>query len=97
MTCMTPRALAEETMALLKPLSCQAIADASAGETPCWAAIAPIWPEVILIPVGCGGAVGAAAPPAAVGLVRDCSAGEPVGSLRTRPATSLAFGDRPLA
>ena len=38
MTCMTPRAFAEETIALLKPLSCQAMAAASEGETPCVAA-----------------------------------------------------------
>src|SRR5436305_851962 len=33
-TCMTPRALAAETIALLKPLSCQAIAEASEAGTP---------------------------------------------------------------
>src|SRR3954454_22516707 len=37
-TCMTPRALAPETMLLLKPLSCQATAAASEGETPYCAA-----------------------------------------------------------
>ena len=35
MTCMIPRALALETMALLLPLSCQAIAEASEAGTPC--------------------------------------------------------------
>src|ERR671933_749675 len=40
-TCMTPRALAPETIELLNPLSCQATAAASEGETPlaaatCW-------------------------------------------------------------
>ena len=39
MTCITPRALALETMALLKPLSCQPIAAASEPGTPCSAAI----------------------------------------------------------
>src|SRR3954464_16043033 len=33
-TCITPRALALETMELLKPLSCQAIADARPAGTP---------------------------------------------------------------
>src|SRR3954471_16604035 len=38
MTCITPRAFAGETIELLKPLSCQAIAAARDGETPCSAA-----------------------------------------------------------
>ena len=40
MTCITPRALAPETIALLNPLSCHAIAAASEGETPYCAATA---------------------------------------------------------
>ena len=40
-TCMTPRALAEETIPLLKPLSCHAIAAASEDGTPCCAASEP--------------------------------------------------------
>src|SRR3954467_2221337 len=37
--CMTPRALAPESIALLKPLSCHAIAAASELGAPCCAAI----------------------------------------------------------
>ena len=35
MTCITPRALAEDTTPLLKPLSCHAMAEASEPDTPC--------------------------------------------------------------
>src|SRR3954453_803035 len=41
MICMIPRALAAEIIALLKPLSCQAIAAASDDGTPCCAASEP--------------------------------------------------------
>ena len=40
MTCMMPRALADDTIALLNPLSCQAIAAASEAGAPCCAASA---------------------------------------------------------
>src|SRR3954466_16434979 len=40
--CITPRAFAPESIALLKPLSCQAIAVARDPGAPCWAAIEPI-------------------------------------------------------
>src|SRR3954468_24287295 len=44
--CITPRALAPDSIALLLPLSCQAIAAASDPGAPCWAAIEPTWPDV---------------------------------------------------
>ncbi len=53
-TCMTPRALADDTAALLKPLSCQAIADASDPGTPFWPAIWLISADDVCVAVGCG-------------------------------------------
>ena len=90
MTCMTPRALAADTAALLKPLSCQATADASEPDTPCCAAIEPISPDVVCVGVGLGAAVGTtAAFGAAVvllaGAVPDAPAPEPVGSFSGVP------------
>src|SRR4051812_11331312 len=55
---MTPRALAEETIALLKPLSCQAIAAAREGETPCRLATDWTWPAPRRVAVGSGAAAG---------------------------------------
>src|SRR4051795_9226271 len=94
MTCMTPRALAEDTMPLLKPLSCQAIAVASEGETP-WAA-ATDWtsaaPTRVL--VGSGAAAGTTLA-AGAGCDARAGAGAPVGSLMTVPASSTPLGFNP--
>jgi hypothetical protein len=51
---MTPRALAEETAALLKPLSCQAIAEASEPSTPFCEAIWLISVALVRPGVGAG-------------------------------------------
>src|SRR3954467_100 len=89
--CITPRALAPDSIALLLPLSCQAIAAASEPGAPCCAAIEPTWPGV----GGPGGGAGGAA-----GTIARCGAGvlattgEPVGSLMTVPARSGLFGAR---
>jgi hypothetical protein len=66
MTCMTPRAFALETIALLKPDSCHAIAAASEPGTPCSAATLWMSPAVTVPGAACGvdSAVGAARPPA---------------------------------
>src|SRR4051812_27090835 len=98
MTCMTPRADADETMPLLKPLSCQAMAEASDAGTPSWAAMAATCDDVTLAGVGCGDAVVATgtAAPVDVGPSAERT-GEPVGSFRTRPATSGAPARSPLA
>src|SRR4051794_4410431 len=97
MTCMPPRALAELTMPLLKPLSCHAIAEASDGGTPFCAAMLPTVDDVTRVPVGTGGAEGDSGT-AEDGDVSDVddSAGEPVGSFSTRPAMRCASGVRPL-
>ena len=58
MTCMTPRALAEDTIALLKPLSCQAIALASDDGTPLRAATEAMAAELTRLGVGSGLASG---------------------------------------
>ena len=94
MTCMTPRALALETIALLKPLSCQAIAVASEGETP-WAA-ATDWTSAAptRVAVGSGAACGTTVA-AGAGCEARAGAGAPVGSLITVPAISRPFGLRP--
>src|SRR3954451_4193442 len=55
-TCMTPRALAAETIALLKPLSCQAIAEASEAGTPLRLATMAMSAGVTRPGVGAGGA-----------------------------------------
>src|SRR3954471_13642349 len=82
MTCITPRALAPDTMALLNPLSCHATAAASDGETPYCAAIDWTSAAPRRVGVGAGFAAGttcvAGAGPAARGGV-----GEPLGSLIT--------------
>ena len=94
MTCMTPRALALETMLLLKPLSCQAIAVASEGETPCWAAT--VWTSAAptRVAVGAGAACGTTVA-AGAGCAARAGAGAPVGSLITVPATRMPLGSSP--
>src|SRR5215213_1550885 len=91
---MTPRALAEETIELLKPLSCQAMAVASEGETP-WAA-ATDWtsdaPTRVL--VGSGAAAGTTFA-AGAGCEARAGAGAPVGSLITVPASRTPDGSSP--
>src|SRR4051794_5385277 len=89
--CMMPRALAPDSIALLLPLSCQAIAAASEPGAPCCAAIEPTWPDVRRPGEAAGGAAGT--------IVRCgpgvlATTGEPVGSLMTVPASSGLFGSR---
>src|ERR1700742_1300672 len=96
MTCITPRALAADTMALLKPLSCQAIAAASEGETPFsdatdWTVEAPT-----RVGVGSGAAWGTTVA-AGAGSAARTGAGAPVGSLITVPASSRPLGSRPFS
>src|SRR3954469_8372669 len=94
MTCMTPRALAAETMALLKPLSCQAIALASEAGTP-WAAATDCTSEApTRVGVGSGAAVGTTRV-AGAGCAARTGAGAPVGSLMTVPASSTPLGFSP--
>src|SRR3954451_24526634 len=96
MTCITPRALAPETMELLKPLSCQAIAAASEGETPLAAATDWTVEAPTRVAVGSGAAWGT---PVAAGAGWDARAGvgAPVGSLITVPASSTPLGSRPFS
>src|SRR5690242_4280638 len=94
MTCITPRALAEETMALLKPLSCQAIAAARDGETPFWAATDCTSEAPTRVAVGSGAAAGTIFW-AGAGWEARAGAGAPVGSLMTVPASSTPAGSRP--
>src|SRR5438067_13569798 len=58
MICITPRAFALETAALLKPLSCQAMALASEAGTPSRIATWPICDAVTLPGVALGAAAG---------------------------------------
>src|SRR3954467_9470229 len=90
--CMMPRALAPDSIALLLPLSCQAIAAASEPGAPCCAAIEPTWPDVRRPGEAAGGAAGAIVRGGAGVLA---TTGEPVGSLMTVPARSGLFGSRP--
>src|SRR3954447_26312693 len=94
MTCMTPRALAGETMALLNPLSCQAMAAAREGETP-WAE-ATDWMSVAdrRSGVGSGAACGTTTVDGAGSEART-GVGAPAGSLRTVPASRGLAGSRP--
>src|SRR5687767_2931535 len=94
MTCMTPRALAEETIPLLKPLSCHAIAVASDGETPCCAATDWTSPAPRRVAVGTGAAFGTTVA-AGAGWEARAGAGAPVGSLITVPAKRTPLGSRP--
>src|SRR3954469_2151852 len=108
MTCMTPRALAAETIALLKPLSCQAIALASEAGTPLaaatdWTAEAPTrggggsgggLGGTRAAGVGSGAALGMTRV-AGAGCAARTGAGAPVGSLMTVPASSTPLGFSP--
>src|SRR5215217_2632251 len=90
---MTPRALAGETIALLKPLSCHAIAAASEGETPyCdatdWMSAAPS-----AAGVGTGSACGTTG--AGAGSDARTGAGAPLGSFSRVPSTSTPAGSSP--
>src|SRR4051794_11309987 len=78
-TCMMPRALADDSEPLVKPLSCQAIAVASEPGTPCCAAIEPMSDALRRPGVGAGGAAGTTVRCGA-GVV--AVTGEPVGSFR---------------
>src|SRR5689334_15968921 len=89
---MTPRALAPDSIALLLPLSCHAMAAASELGAPCCAAMEPIWPEVRRPGEATGGAAGTIVR-AGAGVV--ATTGEPVGSLMTVPASSGLLGSRP--
>src|SRR5947209_6107121 len=96
MICITPRAFALETAALLKPLSCQAIALASEAGTPSRTATWPICDAVTRPGVAFGVAAGtirlagagAGAPAAAADSV-------PLGSFSTVPARSIRAGSTP--
>src|SRR4051794_19618797 len=90
---MTPRALAPDTIPLLKPLSCQASAAASDGDTPCSAAIDWIVPASTRVDVGSGLATGTIG--AGAGSAARAGVGEPVGSLRTVPASRTPDGSSP--
>src|SRR3954451_18168390 len=94
MTCMTPRALAAETIALLKPLSCQAIALASEAGTPLAAATDCTADAPTRVGVGSGAALGMTRA-AGAGCAARTGAGAPVGNLTTVPASSTPFGSRP--
>src|SRR5215211_1312157 len=82
MTCITPRALAADTIALLNPLSCQAIAATD------WISPAPTNAGV-----GSGSAAGTTG--AGAGSAARAGVGAPLGSLITVPATSTPFGSSP--
>src|SRR5436309_3895563 len=84
---MTPRALALDTAALLKPLSCQAIALASEAGTPLRAAIWPISEAVTRPGAACGTATGVSR---RAGAGVRATAGAPVGSWRPEPMRSVA-------
>src|ERR1700742_2967539 len=96
MTCITPRALAEETIALLKPLSCHAIADASEGETPLAEATEATSDAPTRVEGGSGAACGTTVA-AGAGWEARAGAGAPVGSLITVPASSTPFASRPFS
>src|SRR3954452_20528862 len=89
---MTPRAFAPESLALLKPLSCHAIAVASDPGAPCWVAIEPICDALRRPGDAAGGAAGTTVPS---GAGADDVTGEPVGSLMTVPASSGFLGSSP--
>src|SRR5918998_762331 len=90
---MTPRALADDTIALLKPLSCHAIAAASEGETPCCAATDWMSAAPTCVGVGTGSAAGTTG--AGAGSEARAGVGAPPGSLITVPATSTPSGSSP--
>src|SRR3954452_7233335 len=93
-TCITPRAFALDTMPLLKPLSCQAMAAASDGGTPLADATDWTAPAPTRLGVGSGAAAGTTFCAGAGGAART-GTGAPVGSLRTVPASRTPFGSRP--
>src|SRR3954453_5357095 len=86
MTCMIPRALAAETIELLNPLSCQAIAAASEGETPYWEAIDPTSPALSRALVGPGLARGTTGGVGSGARARGGARGAGVGRLGRRGA-----------
>ena len=92
MTCMTPRALAGEIIALLKPLSCHAMAAASDDGAPDCAASVPTCPAVRRPGEAMGAACGTIVR-AGAGVVVLIAA--PVGSLMMVPATSWEVGFSP--
>src|SRR5690242_7859204 len=87
---MTPRAFALETIALLKPDSCQAIAEASELGTPLRPATVAM--SAALTRPGVGAGVAASI---TLGVAAVVGTGAPVGSLSGLPAMSIAFGCRP--
>src|ERR1044072_4595903 len=94
MTCITPRALAEETTPLLNPLSCHAICAAKEGRTPCsaatdWMSAAP-WRVVVGAGLACGMTVWAGSGEDAWG-----GAGGPGGSFSTVPTSRGALASMP--
>ena len=93
-TCITPRAFALETAALLKPLSCHAIAAASEGETPCRDATLCTSEAATRVGLGWGAACGTTVV-AGVGCAARAGAGAPLGSLITVPAISSPLGSSP--
>ena len=93
---MTPRALAEETIPLLNPLSCHAIAVASDGETPCWEATDWMSPAPRRVCVGAGPASGTTRWLGSGSEAR-AGVGAPEGSFSTVPVSSGADASRPLA
>src|SRR4051812_8236388 len=90
MTCITPRALALETIELLKPDSCQAIAEASEPGTPLRPATVAMSADETRPGVGAGLAAVTTRGAAAV-----VASGAPVGSLSGLPAMSIEVGERP--
>src|SRR3954469_11199827 len=94
MTCITPRALAEETIALLKPLSCHAIAAASEGETPYCAATDWTSAAPTRAAVGSGSAFGTTVC-CGSGVEACGGVGAPDGSLSTVPIGSNADASSP--
>src|SRR5215210_4452624 len=94
MTCITPRAFAEETIELLKPLSCHAIAAAREGETPCSAATDCTSAAPTVAAVGSGAACGTTVC-AGSGVDAWGGDGAPLGSLSTVPTSSGAAGSSP--
>src|SRR4051812_36908602 len=91
---MTPRALAADTIALLKPLSCHAMAAASEGETPCSAATRCTSDALSRAGVG-SGAAGATTTDGGAGSDARAGRGAPAGSLMTVPASSSFAGSSP--
>ena len=80
MTCMTPRAFADDTSALLKPLSCHAIAAASAPGAPCSLASWRTRSALRMPGVGTGAASGTTRT-AGTGCEARSGAGAPLGHL----------------